>query len=187
MHARCEAEKRFKTYPSQPSANGDNLTEDTTQFKVQSISAFIMVLDYFDEIMNQQEVSDEKPKGDHNERFFEPNVAAPTETTSYTVTLLTNEGNFDKVQTLEVDDQQTILEAATLNGIDLPQCCGAGSCSHCVGRVLAGDVEQDDQTVLTERQKDRGFVTLCQAKPKADTVVRTHMFEDLYLSQKLLF
>lgn len=36
------------------------------------------------------------------------------------------------------NDDDTILEAAREEGIELPAVCESGTCTHCVGRIAAG-------------------------------------------------
>ena len=91
---------------------------------------------------------------------------------TYQVRLINKKENLDT--TIEVDEETTIVDAAEEQGIELPFSCKSGGCSSCVGKVVEGEINQDDQLFLDEEQVEKGFALLCVTYPRSNCTIRTH-------------
>ncbi|MEL6299407.1 MAG: 2Fe-2S iron-sulfur cluster-binding protein [Pseudomonadota bacterium] len=73
--------------------------------------------------------------------------------------------------TLEVAEDEAILDVAERNGLTLPVACRYGGCITCAAKLVTGKVVQPKGTALNKRQSQAGYVLLCVARPRMDCVI----------------
>lgn len=80
----------------------------------------------------------------------------------------------DRGRTIEVRSDQSILEAAEEQGLDLPYQCRMGVCGVCCAmRIDNGEVEQAQGMFLTDNEKDEGYMLTCISRPLSDLVCQS--------------
>ena len=72
---------------------------------------------------------------------------------------------------LNVPPNQTILDVALDEDIDLPFSCQAGVCTACRGKCLSGEVHLEEREGLSDSELKQGYVLVCVAHPMTDDVV----------------
>jgi ring-1,2-phenylacetyl-CoA epoxidase subunit PaaE len=63
---------------------------------------------------------------------------------------------------------ESILNAATQRGVDLPFSCKGGVCSTCRAMLVEGQVEMVHNYALEQDELDRGFILTCQSHPRSE-------------------
>lgn len=74
---------------------------------------------------------------------------------------------------IEVPEDEYILEAALDEGIELQYSCLQGVCASCSAKV-EGDIDQSEEHVLTEWEKQQGYGLLCVAYPRSDLTIHSN-------------
>jgi ferredoxin len=85
--------------------------------------------------------------------------------------------------TIQVPDDQTVLEVADAAGLDLPSSCHAGVCTTCAAQVLSGTVEQSEGMGISPELQAQGYALLCVANPRSNLQVETGKEDTVYQLQ----
>lgn len=85
---------------------------------------------------------------------------------------------------IEVDEDETILDAAFRHGVMLMHGCKEGQCSACKSFLLEGDLEMDRWSTfaLNEFEEEEGFVLLCRSHVYSDAEVELLSFREEMLN-----
>ena len=86
-------------------------------------------------------------------------------------------------KTIQVAESQSILDAATNAGIDLPFSCSAGVCTTCAAQILSGEVEQSDGMGVSPELQAEGYALLCVAYPRSDIKLESNKEDVVYARQ----
>jgi len=83
-------------------------------------------------------------------------------------------------QTIEVEDGQTILDAALRAGIYLPHACCHGLCATCKVQVTDGEVDHGEASTfaLMDFEREEGKCLACCARLESDTVIEAEIEDD---------
>ncbi|BAY30710.1 2Fe-2S ferredoxin [Nostoc carneum NIES-2107] len=98
----------------------------------------------------------------------------------YQVRLINSTIGLDR--TIQVPDDQYILDIAEDNGIRLPSGCKQGECSACVAKLISGEVDQSEQKFLRPQEIQAGYIVTCVTYPTSDCTLETHQEQVLYKS-----
>lgn len=101
---------------------------------------------------------------------------------THQVTLRLPEGD----QQITVREDQSILDSALREGIELPNSCCQGWCLTCAGRLIQGRVEHPHARRYFPQDAQAGFVLPCTAEPRADCVIQTHQKEQMKANRRCL-
>lgn len=93
---------------------------------------------------------------------------------SYTVTIEPID------EQVEVEDDQTILQAALRQSVWLPFACGHGTCGTCKVQVLEGDVDVGDASsfALMDSEREDGKILACCATLESDVTIEADIDVD---------
>jgi ring-1,2-phenylacetyl-CoA epoxidase subunit PaaE len=76
-----------------------------------------------------------------------------------------------KKHVITVQPEDSILETALEEGIELPHSCQMGQCSTCMAKLISGQLKLVEQTALDEEDFEQGYCLTCVGYPASDDVV----------------
>ncbi|MCE2744193.1 MAG: phenylacetate-CoA oxygenase/reductase subunit PaaK [Fluviicola sp.] len=82
----------------------------------------------------------------------------------------------DLIEVAMQSDGESILDAATKAGGDLPFACKGGVCCTCKAKILEGSAKMDVNYALEPDEVENGYILTCQAHPTSPTL--TVSFDD---------
>jgi propane monooxygenase reductase component len=87
----------------------------------------------------------------------------------------------------EVEEGETVLDAAFRQGISLPHGCKEGQCSACKCNLMEGDVEllKYSTFALSDGERENGGILLCRSLAQEDLVIELLNFDEELLSKSI--
>ena len=83
------------------------------------------------------------------------------------------------------DKELTIFEAAKKNDITLEHSCLNARCRSCIVKVLSGNtINNEEELVLTQEEKDENFVLSCNSRPITDLELDIEDLGEIKLFEK---
>src|SRR5216683_4265712 len=81
---------------------------------------------------------------------------------------------------IEVNEDETVLNAAFRQGVSLTHGCREGQCSACKSFLLDGDIELDKYSTfaLPEYESDEGYILLCRCHAYSDLEVELINYDE---------
>ena len=73
--------------------------------------------------------------------------------------------------TIEVAEDEYILEEAEDAGLTLPYDCRSGTCVTCIQKCLEGDIDQDMAFAIGDEELEKGLRLICIGSPLSDVVL----------------
>ena len=71
-----------------------------------------------------------------------------------------------------VESEETVLDAALRQGVNLRYGCRNGACGACKGKLLNGEVHyQSEPGALSDEDKEQGLELFCQAMPDSELTI----------------
>jgi propane monooxygenase reductase subunit len=88
---------------------------------------------------------------------------------------------------MEVEEGETVLNAAFRQGISLMHGCKEGQCGSCKSRMIDGDIEMLKYSTfaLPEYESETGHVLLCRAHAFSDIIVELLNYDEDLLSRSI--
>ena len=73
--------------------------------------------------------------------------------------------------TIDVAEDEYILEEAVDAGLRLPYDCRSGTCTTCMQKCLEGEVDQDLAFAISDEELEQGYRLICIGSPLSDVVL----------------
>ena len=89
---------------------------------------------------------------------------------------------------IEVEEGETVLDAAFRNGVSLPHGCKVGQCASCKCHLVEGEVEllKYSTFALSDGEREQGSILLCRSLPQEYLVIEVLNFDEDLLSKSIV-
>lgn len=77
---------------------------------------------------------------------------------------------FEEKHLVDVNNEDTVLDAVLDAGHEPEFSCQAGVCGVCKAKLISGKVDMDAMDALTAEEIEGGFILTCQAHPLSEDV-----------------
>ncbi len=86
----------------------------------------------------------------------------------------------DSDHAFDVEEGESVIDAALRAGLMLPYSCRSGTCGTCMGDVVEGSITYPDglPAAIDSEQDSTGKALFCQARPASDLVIRVNEVRD---------
>lgn len=88
--------------------------------------------------------------------------------------------NAGQSYTMQVSEDQKILDVAQQQNIELPFSCSAGVCTTCAAKIITGKVEQGEGMGLSPELQEEGYALLCVSYPRSDLELEAGKEDEVY-------
>ncbi|GAB4304145.1 2Fe-2S iron-sulfur cluster-binding protein [Cyanobacterium sp. DS4] len=88
--------------------------------------------------------------------------------------------NAGQSYTIQVSEDQKILDVAQQQNIELPFSCSAGVCTTCAAKIITGKVEQGEGMGLSPELQEEGYALLCVSYPRSDLELEAGKEDEVY-------
>lgn len=85
--------------------------------------------------------------------------------------------------TIQVAEDQKVLDVAQEAGLELPTSCGAGVCTTCAAQLLEGTVDQSEGMGVSLELQGEGYALLCVSYPRSNLKIVTEKEDEVYSRQ----
>ncbi|HDL8431078.1 CDP-6-deoxy-delta-3,4-glucoseen reductase [Yersinia enterocolitica] len=81
--------------------------------------------------------------------------------------------------TFDASETATILDSALENNINIEYSCKDGTCGSCKAKLISGEIEQSENSALTNEDISNGFILTCCSKPKTNIEINVNYYPEL--------
>lgn len=81
--------------------------------------------------------------------------------------------------TFNAGETATILDSALENNINIEYSCKDGTCGSCKAKLISGEIEQGENSALTNEDISNGFILTCCSRPKTNIEINVNYYPEL--------